>query len=119
MIGACPLLPYHERQDLLYCLPDVAALHPREGPSQPQDVPRRFSWSDIAQGHRLRRILNFNAAVEPSLLEDVASCPRGCCQFKKTPVLSPVPLFDGTVKMMLFGRPETNHRNPAIPGRNS
>jgi hypothetical protein len=112
LIKGVSLLPDHERQDLLYYLPMsphfTRVKDPRSGQNVPQFQLVRYRGDTGSGG-----ILNFdvNVGVEPSLLEDVASECKRMLSLKKTPVLNPVPLFDGTVKMMLFGR-ETGDKPP-------
>lgn len=88
-----------------YFLPALPKLTRLQDPATKQRIPQiqliRYRGKAGNGG-----FLNFdvNLGVEPEILEDIQAEIKRLEQLPKLPRLAPVPLVDGSVKMMLFGR---------------
>jgi hypothetical protein len=118
MINGVSLFPDHENKNLFYYLPmGPKFTRVKDGnQSIPQFQLVKFKGAAGTGG-----VLNFdvNVGVDPDVLDDVANECRNMLSLHQKPVLSPVLLIDGTVKMMLLGR-ETGDQPPppGAPGPN-
>ena len=115
MINGVSLFPDHVDPNLFYYLPMSPHFTRLKDPSSGQKVPQ-FQLIKYRGDTGSGGFLNFdvNVGVEPALLEDVASECKRMLSLKKKPVLNPVLLLDGTVKMMLFGKESGD--KPPEPG---
>ena len=115
MINGVSLFPDHADANLFYYLPMSPHFTRLKDPSSGQKVPQ-FQLLKFRGDTGSGGFLNFdvNVGVEPALLEDVASECKRMLSLKKKPVLNPVLLLDGTVKMMLFGKESGD--KPPEPG---
>ncbi len=112
MINGVSLFPDHLDEHLFYYLPLAPKLTLRQ---------------DAASGARIPQIqlvkyrgeagnggfLNFdvNVGVEGEALDEIRRELKRMLRLRQTPVLSPAPLVDGTVKMMLFGKQSATGEN--------
>jgi len=95
----------HENPLLFYYLPLAPKLTQVIDPNTHQKIPQ-FQLIKYRGQAGTGGFLNFdvNIGVEPNQLEDIADELKQMMHLKDKPVLSPAPLIDGTVKMMLFGK---------------
>lgn len=98
---------FRDHADLLqyYYLPVAPKLTRIQDPVTKQRIPQLQLIQYRGEAGK-GGFLNFsvNIGVEPEILDDVRSKLRSLERLRQTPKLAPVPLIDGTVKMMLFGR---------------
>lgn len=104
IINGISLLPDHENPLQYYYLPLVPKISMFKDDATGQLVPQlqiiKFR-GDAGNGG----FLNFdvNLGVDQKTLDDIRSQLQEMAKLRGTPILSPVPLVDGSVKMMLFG----------------
>jgi hypothetical protein len=120
MINGVSLFPDHENRNLFYYLPMAPKFSRVRDPQTGQNVPQ-FQLVKYKGMAGTGGVLNFdvNIGVDGDLLAEVANECRSMLGLRERPVLSPVLLIDGTVKMMLLGR-ETGDQPPppGAPGPN-
>jgi hypothetical protein len=116
MINGVSLFPDHADPNLFYYLPMSPHFTRVKDPATGQQVPQ-FQLLKYRGETGSGGFLNFdvNVGVEPDLLAEVAGECKRMLALKKVPVLNPVLLLDGTVKMMLFGK-ETGDKPPEPGG---
>ena len=120
MINGVSLFPDHENRNLFYYLPMAPRFSRVRDPQTGQNV-LQFQLVKYKGAAGSGGVLNFdvNIGVEPDLLAEVATECRSMLGLRQVPVLSPVLLIDGTVKMMLLGRESGDQPPPpGAPGPN-
>src|SRR5579872_546323 len=104
MINGVSLMPDHQNPNWFYYLPLMPRLTQLNDPATGQGVPQlqllKFRGSAGAGG-----FLNFdcNVGIDDKVLSDVADELRSSLHLKQTPTLGPLPIVDGTVRLLLLG----------------
>lgn len=115
VVNGVALFPDHANPLLFYYLPLAPKLTEVTDPQTRQQIPQ-FQLVKYRGQAGTGGFLNFdvNIGVNGDQLDDIAQQLEQMLRLKDKPVLSPAPLIDGTVKMMLFGK-QTGDKPPA-PG---
>ncbi len=115
VVNGVSMFSDHENPLLFYYLPLAPKLTQVIDPNTHQKIPQ-FQLIKYRGQAGTGGFLNFdvNIGVEPNQLEDIADELKQMMHLKDKPVLSPAPLIDGTVKMMLFGK-QTGDPAPGSP----
>jgi hypothetical protein len=115
MINGVSLFPDHADPNLFYYLPMAPHFTRVKDPGSGKQIPQ-FQLIKYRGDTGAGGFLNFdvNVGIEAALRDEVASECKSMLSLKKTPVLNPVLLLDGTVKMMLFGKESGD--KPPEPG---
>lgn len=104
MINGVSLMPDHQDPNFFYYLPLAPRLTELNDATTGQQVPQlqllKFRGSAGDGG-----FLNFdcNVGIDSKVLDDVADELRSSLHLKQTPRLGPLPVVDGTVRLLLLG----------------
>lgn len=104
MINGVSLMPDHQDPNFFYYLPLAPRLTELNDATTGQEVPQlqllKFRGSAGDGG-----FLNFdcNVGVDSKVLDDVADELRSSLHLKQAPRLGPLPVVDGTVRLLLLG----------------
>ena len=121
LIDGVTLMPDHEDPQQFYFMPMSPHLSiMNEGELKiPKIQVIKFTGrptpaSEIVSGSFLD--FDCNLGIEPERLAAIAEQLRGEASLSEAPRLAPIPLINGTVRMMLFGK-ESPKESSGIPGR--
>lgn len=115
VVNGVSMFPDHADPLLFYYLPLAPKLTELTDPQTRQQIPQ-FQLVKYRGAAGTGGFLNFdvNIGVSGDQLDEIARQLEQMLRLKDKPVLSPAPLIDGTVHMMLFGK-QTGDKPPA-PG---
>ncbi len=117
IINGVSLLPDHADPNQYYYLPLMPKLTERLDPATGQEVPQ-FEFIQYRGSAGNGGLVNFdvNLGINEAQLDEIRSKLQAQKGLRETPRLAPVPLVDGTVKLMLFGQEsDTDPTAPADP----